>query len=772
MWLLKSINATNICAFESLDYTLVQDQATLIFGNNMDSDSQNSNGSGKSAMIEAIALGLTGEPLRKVNMDEIINDRFDIATVRIVLWNEMENVQMTVARKLSRKQPQEILIQRQTGPYDTDVEEVKLSSVADYNKYVLDQIGLSKDDLFSNFILTTRKYKSFLSSSDKEKKELINRFSNGILVDESIDALLNDMEPVKQECIEADKKVAECQGSIAALEIEIEKAVNDSEKRKASRLERIEEWKSSIVAKRAEIRTINQEIAANDDRLATLDELDVQLQDLEKSAIVTHAVWKIILDRFKEYNIDTAFTDYNIEIQEIQNNQRRDVNSYESLTELCEKLKSTIVPLRSSFATLKANHTQSLAQMDVEGEEISEQIARLLEQTKALRATEQKLEEKRKKLARRIASVNNQLAGVIECPKCHHEFLLSVDTNVADLKKDLQELTKKSDDLQLEIDKNASSYADTVEQGQAARQQETDLAERKRKSSASYQEAEDKLAEAERHLAQVEDKIETLDKSISLATESLKNLRKRMFDEVFSNLDSEVNRIETSIKTAETKIAVLNGSIKTYEESIEEAEKAIDDDIISSLKDSLKKNQEALNTAILNKEEVNARLNEFKVQEATFTEFKTHLANSKIDAINQITNEFLEAIGSDIRVALSGYTILKSGKVRDKISVSLLRDGIDCGSFDKFSRGEQTRVELASILAIHHLINTNCEEGKGLNLLIIDELLDATDESGLTNVFRALNDTQTTSLVVSHGNIAENYPNRLIINKQNGVSFI
>ena len=121
---------------------------------------------------------------------------------------------------------------------------------------------------------------------------------------------------------------------------------------------------------------------------------------------------------------------------------------------------------------------------------------------------------------------------------------------------------------------------------------------------------------------------------------------------------------------------------------------------------------------------------------------------------------------------LSGYTLLKSGKVRDKISVSLIRDGIDCGSFEKFSKGEQTRVELANILALHKLTNVNCESGKGLNLLVFDEILDATDEQGLSNVFKAINDTQITSLVVSHGNVAENYPNRLIINKHNGISFI
>ena len=76
------------------------------------------------------------------------------------------------------------------------------------------------------------------------------------------------------------------------------------------------------------------------------------------------------------------------------------------------------------------------------------------------------------------------------------------------------------------------------------------------------------------------------------------------------------------------------------------------------------------------------------------------------------------------------------------------------------------------MLALHKLSNVNCEDGKGLNLLVIDEILDCTDEAGLANVFKALNDTQVTALVVSHGNIAENYPNRLVVTKQNGVSSI
>ena len=163
MWQLQSIRATNICAFETLEFSPIQNQATLIFGMNLDNDSQNSNGSGKSALLEAIAIGIIGEPLRKVNADEIINDRFDEAKVSIILSNRILECQMVVIRAFSRKNPQAIQVFLQKG--QADAEEIKQASVADYNKYILDQIGLSKEDILKNFILTARKYQSFLSSS-------------------------------------------------------------------------------------------------------------------------------------------------------------------------------------------------------------------------------------------------------------------------------------------------------------------------------------------------------------------------------------------------------------------------------------------------------------------------------------------------------------------------------------------------------------------------------------------------------------------------------
>lgn len=64
MWKLKTIEAENLCAFRSLSYMLRQGVTTLIFGDNRDNDSQQSNGAGKSALLECIAVGITGSPLR------------------------------------------------------------------------------------------------------------------------------------------------------------------------------------------------------------------------------------------------------------------------------------------------------------------------------------------------------------------------------------------------------------------------------------------------------------------------------------------------------------------------------------------------------------------------------------------------------------------------------------------------------------------------------------------------------------------------------------
>ena len=763
MWNLQSIEATNLCAFEHFKYKITQHQATLIFGNNMDNDSQNSNGSGKSALIEAIAIALTGETLRKVNMDEIINDKYDECCIEAFLKNEEQGIVMRITRTIPRKGTQTIKIVRGEAGGD---EEVKEATIADYNKYILDTLGLSKDDIYSNFILTAKKYKSFLSSSDREKKEIINRFSNGVLVDESIEALHKDMEPVQQQLTEAEKVVAENTGKVAAIENEIEKAIADSNDRSASRKDRIENWKQAIVDKRAYIREQNEAIKEEEADIEACNDIDIVLQKLEKSKKSFKEKYETIISHLKlETDYSKKINELQQQIEKYEADEQTSLKSHKQAADLLKKAESAL-------EKAKALHITQSDEADQKVKSVSDRIASLTKEVHNIQKREDELQTKRKDIQERIAVISKWLAGVIVCPKCKHEFVLNPDVDVTEFRKEKEQKETEQTQVLQQIEDMQKQYEDCVADGRKARAEEAALAETRLQIDNALREAEQAVSKARKAEQTTSEDMTYAQQSLERVQKQLDNLHKDMFDDAFDTLDKDIAQDEANIKQFKLNISNAEGAIKSYEESIKEAENAAETDIVSSLKESQTKYQKALQQSILNKEEIERQYNEFKVQEANFIEFKTYLANIKIDAISEITNNFLESIGSDIRVNLSGYTLLKSGKVRDKISVSLIRDGINCGSFEKFSKGEQTRVELANILALHKLTNVNCESGKGLNLLVFDEILDATDEQGLSNVFKAINDTQITSLVVSHGNVAENYPNRLIINKHNGISFI
>lgn len=252
----------------------------------------------------------------------------------------------------------------------------------------------------------------------------------------------------------------------------------------------------------------------------------------------------------------------------------------------------------------------------------------------------------------------------------------------------------------------------------------------------------------------------------------IEGVRRKIFDEAFELVDAAYRTNERKKLTINDEVTAAESSIETLRATLSEISNSSPDEIIESLRASLK-NYRKKSAEILNaKDKIEQTLKQLQEQEQRFNQFKSYLANTKIEALSKITNEFLASIGSDIRIQFSGYTVLKTGKLREKISVTLVRDGVDCGSFGKFSEGEKARVNLSSILAMQKLVNSNCEGDKGLDLLVLDEILAAVDEEGNMKMFESLNRLGITALVVSHGHVSEAYPHTLVIRKEHGESRI
>lgn len=83
------------------------------------------------------------------------------------------------------------------------------------------------------------KFQDFLSSSDREKKEIINRFSNGVLVDQAIEKLAEDKVPVASELREAELEIAGMDGRIEMLTEQIATEENNQAEKARTKTERL-----------------------------------------------------------------------------------------------------------------------------------------------------------------------------------------------------------------------------------------------------------------------------------------------------------------------------------------------------------------------------------------------------------------------------------------------------------------------------------------------------------------------------------------------------
>ena len=281
MWKLISIHAKNIGSFKELSYKIQQGVTTLVFGENKDNESQKSNGSGKSFLIESIAIGITGSPLRKVKNDEVINDRADEAEIELEFLNTSSGEHFYITRQLFRKEPTCITLESRAETMV--ISPIVLSGVEEYNKFILEKLGISKEELLNTFLLSKHKYENFLSASDKDKKEIINRFSNGVMVDKALEQVDTDREPIVEELDKIKLEQANCEGRISALGSQIDKEIENGKDKERGRTERIESLTGSIAQKRGELRDNKEKIAGLKDQLKILDDRYNQMAKFEES---------------------------------------------------------------------------------------------------------------------------------------------------------------------------------------------------------------------------------------------------------------------------------------------------------------------------------------------------------------------------------------------------------------------------------------------------------------------------------------------------------
>lgn len=772
MWKLKNIEAENLCAFRHLSYTLQQGVTTLIFGDNRDNDSQQSNGAGKSALLECIAVGITGSPLRKIRSEEIINDAAEECRLGLHFANDAAAEELAVERTIPRKGVSTVACTLWRGGKKVETDEAVQPSVDAYNRYILDKLGITRDELLNNFILSKYRYEDFLSSSDREKKEIINRFSNGILVDEAIARVEEDIAPLSAEQQRINLELAGIDGRIGMLQEQIDRETAAGEERGRTRATRIAELEAAISAKREQIRTRGESAAEIDSAKEKVRQADEALQELESSDTSLEECLKAI-EKFMPLFPGARRTDWNRTLQLKKEDLQVARASLANLDAAVKQAEEMLAEKRSAWEQFKADYAGFCSRYKDETADFQLRLQDIDKQLRDLAGRLDDLRRKRRIVSTGIDELSNKLAGSITCPACGHEFL------VAHPGFDIEAGTKELHLRQQQLSEISGRIEAGEKQSEEVEMQQSRIHTERRTLESDRNGWEQRLSDHERAVRSAASDVEGAEHDrkrthagIAAMQDEIDGIRRKVFDEVFGFIDERNTALGREKRKAEEDIRAAECAVETLQETLREVNEAATTDLTQSLRASMKQEKQRSTQTAKRKFETDDKLRALEVQRERFVQFKTYLANTKIEALSRITNEFLIGIGSDIRIRFDGYTVLKSGKVREKISISLLREGVDCGSFGKFSAGEAARVNLATILAMQKLVNANCEDEKGLDLLVLDEILEAVDEAGLASMFDALNALGGTVLVVSHGNVAEGYPHKLVIVKEHGESRI
>lgn len=787
MWRLSEIRIRNIVSFREATLIIAQNVATLIFGKNEDNASQPNNGSGKSSLIEAISFALNGEQLRKVKtVEEIINDHADDAYVYLKLENDYNETVFTIERTISRNAPQSI----ECHKYNAAGEEIELDktiqpTVSDYNKFILNEIGLSKDDIYNNFILCDNKYESFFDCSDKNKKEVINRFSNGVIVDESIARVQADMEPIVVCLNEANNKVINVKGSISAIENELtqvdEKKANAKEEREA----RIARLDGQIQKCREDIEAIEDKKTKGEKRLELLQNLQKRVAVLEESDTALLEAYREIKSMCDEHELG-AISEFDILSEQYKKNLTDLSASVEDIKTRIKAANKLVKERQKAYeqqSKLYTKHTEELAELtdkdkaliaeiNKEVDKIDKKLDQIENQIKAQKSRQAELDAL-------IAHNSAMMNGVIICPKCEHKFFVGKEETVDEVRANLISFRTEMEDSKSKVQKLNDEF-DLYDDRAEAKSEEIDAIDKRIKSRSNDLDSEyssvmalsREVDAAERSVSNLQKQLVSTENELDRLNGKIEVMRNRLFGEINGILDGRILNGKNYISQQISSIEFSQGQMVQYQQSKRELLEAPETDFAASLKASLAKYQTELKEAEKSASNVQSQYDTLKKQELDFVMFKSYIARKKIDALSLIVNDFLEKIGSDIRLKLEGFTVTKTGKLRDKISVQVMRDGIDCGSYHKFSGGEKARLNLACILSLHTLTNSNCEDGKGLDFIIIDELLDKSDEMGMATYCEALNKLGQTALLITQGGVSEGYPHKLLIVKKQGISTI
>lgn len=171
---ITSMKVENFLSFGEAEFNFEDAGLTLVEGENLDDESARSNGSGKSAMIDALVWCLFGTTLRGYENDEVINRKVGedcVINVQLVNDDRDEMYTVTRARRHSKLKNSLRVVSTNVGGEDMDMSG---ASNTETQEVVEKLLGCSMRTFLSSVVFGQDRAYRFSSLTDKEQKEILD----------------------------------------------------------------------------------------------------------------------------------------------------------------------------------------------------------------------------------------------------------------------------------------------------------------------------------------------------------------------------------------------------------------------------------------------------------------------------------------------------------------------------------------------------------------------------------------------------------------------
>ena len=682
MYIPIEVSAKNFQSFELLNHKFFQSKSTLIQGENLSDDGQESNGSGKSTLAEVVYYCLIGSSSTGKRDFKLIRRGEKESNISLTLFNSIDKSTLIIERSLFLKKSSTLTI------YINEINQSdKFATINDGNDFLLRLIGISSEDLKNFFLVNREKFKPFFKLSDTDSRELISRFSKLSFNDKITEILNKEIEEIETiiEQYNTDKE-------------DVQKVIDSND----AKIEALREQLKNIKENNSKEKVEEAKKKAIEDIQIAINEIELKIKALSES--------NDLIDR---------------SIQ-VQKQLKLDCENNRNLLSRCIKRLNDL-----DYRRLSNDIAQKISEIDLE---IKKEV------------------NKKKPIEKEITDFNKEkaaleiiLSGKISCPKCSHEFIPTSMVSIKDANELINEINLTIENLEQKL-KSIDVIISTKET-------------LKNIDEMQLSKVNQKLTKQRNLIAKYETQLRTLVLSV--------------FDNKISTLSNDRLNNTTLINKHRLDIDTKNNEIESIKES-----KNDNTLVIKSINESIKLNEAQKHESSVLLKEVEALLeNENETLESkrswllNFKQFYVYLTNQSLKNIQDLCNKFLEQIDTNLRVQIEGFKYLSDGSIKEKITTVILRDDVEEDDYRSFSGGERGKLTLATILAFQELINNDCKNG-GLDLLFIDEILDAVDGMGMKSFIDALNATKKTIYLTTHISVKDKEENVLLIRKINNKSYI